>query len=227
MGAGRLVFLFGNGGSATTASHFAEDLGKNCLAAEDLAAGTGRRLKVMSLTDNVGWITALANDLSYDQVFLQQMAHFGGAGDLAIAISGSGNSPNVIAAVDWANRHGLVTFGMTGFDGGKLKRIQKAGIHVPWTTWPWWRASTCASATGWWTILAARISRGEGTRGFRVQVRSRTGVLAPSGSERETPTGETPVLLFLDSDPGRVPSGCGPVERPQRNRVPTGPRFLG
>ena len=127
---GRFVFLLGNGGSATTASHLAEDLGKNCVRAEDLTAGAGKRLKVMSLTDNVGWITALANDLGYDQVFLQQLAHFGGEGDLALAISGSGNSPNVIAAVDWANRRGLVTFGMTGFDGGRLKRCQQAGIHV-------------------------------------------------------------------------------------------------
>jgi len=129
--AGRFVFLFGNGGSATTASHLAEDLGKNCVSPEDLARGTGKRLKVLSLTDNVGWITALANDLRYDQVFVQQLAHYAAPGDLAIAISGSGNSPNVLEAVEWANRRGLFTFGVTGFDGGKLKRIQKAGIHVP------------------------------------------------------------------------------------------------
>ena len=129
--AGRFVFLFGNGGSATTASHFAEDLGKNCVSPDDLARGTGKRLKVLSLTDNVGWITALANDLRYDQVFVQQLAHYASPGDLAIAISGSGNSPNVLEAVDWANRRGLVTFGLTGFDGGKLKRIEQAGIHVP------------------------------------------------------------------------------------------------
>lgn len=128
--AGRFVFLFGNGGSATTASHFAEDLGKNCVPPDDLVRGTGKRLKVLSLTDNVGWITALANDLRYDQVFVQQLAHYASPGDLAIAISGSGNSPNVLEAVDWANRHGLVTFGLTGFDGGKLKCIQQAGIHV-------------------------------------------------------------------------------------------------
>jgi D-sedoheptulose 7-phosphate isomerase len=156
---GRLVFLFGNGGSATTASHFAEDLAKNCLRTEDLAAGSGRRLKVMSLTDNVGWITALANDLSYDQIFLQQMAHFGGPGDLAIAISGSGNSPNVIAAVDWANRHGLVTFGMTGFDGGKLKTVQKAGIHVPLGDMA--MVESLHSCISHWVVddLAARINR--------------------------------------------------------------------
>lgn len=126
----QFVFLFGNGGSATTASHLAEDLAKNSVRAEDLSNGSGKRLKVLSLTDNVGWITALANDLSYEQVFLQQLAQYGRPGDLAIAISGSGNSPNVVAAVDWANRHGLMSFGMTGFDGGRLKRLQQAGIHV-------------------------------------------------------------------------------------------------
>src|SRR4030042_331782 len=83
------------------------------------------RLKVLSLTDNVGWLTALGNDLGYDQVFVQQLMHYGSAGDLAVAISGSGNSPNVLTAVDWANRHGLTTFGLTGYDRGKLKRGQK------------------------------------------------------------------------------------------------------
>ena len=127
---GRFVFIFGNGGSACTASHFAEDLGKNCLCQSDVRDETARRLKVLSLTDNVGWITALGNDLGYDEIFAQQLIQYARPGDLAIAISGSGNSPNVIKAVDWANRHGLTTFGLTGFDGGKLKKLQRAGIHV-------------------------------------------------------------------------------------------------
>ena len=127
---GNYVFIFGNGGSATTASHLAEDLAKNCLRPCDLHDETRRRLKVMSLTDNVGWLTAIGNDLGYDQVFVQQLMQYGQPGDLAIAISGSGNSPNVLAAVGWANRHGLVSFGLTGFDGGKLKAAQQAGIHV-------------------------------------------------------------------------------------------------
>ena len=90
----------------------------------DLRDETKRRLKVLSLTDNVGWLTAIGNDCGYDQIFVQQLMNFGQTGDLAIAISGSGNSPNVLAAVEWANRHGLKTFGMTGFDGGKLKKMQ-------------------------------------------------------------------------------------------------------
>lgn len=129
--AGRFVFVFGNGGSACLASHLAEDLGKGSLRQEDLHDETKRRLKILSLADNVGWLTALGNDLGYDQVFVQQLMHYGQPGDLAIAISGSGNSPNVLAAIDWANRHGLKTFGITGYDGGKLKQMQQAGIHVP------------------------------------------------------------------------------------------------
>lgn len=127
---GRFVFLVGNGGSACTCSHLAEDLGKNCVRPEDVNTG-GRRLKILSLTDNVGWITALANDYAYDQVFVQQLMHYAQPGDLLVAISGSGNSPNVLAAVQWANEHGLVTFGITGYDGGKLRRLAQQGIHVP------------------------------------------------------------------------------------------------
>jgi len=127
---GRFVFVFGNGGSAATASHFAADWGKNSVSADDLLHLSGRRLKILSLTDNVPWLSALGNDCGYDQVFVQQLIHYASPGDLAIAISGSGNSPNVIKAVEWANQHGLATFGLTGYDGGKLKTIQQAGIHV-------------------------------------------------------------------------------------------------
>lgn len=127
---GRFVFIFGNGGSGTTASHMAEDLGKSTLRPEDLKNESKQRLKVLSLTDNAGWIMAVGNDLAYDQIFVQQLMNYGGPGDLVIAISGSGNSPNVLHAVDWANRHGLVTFGLTGYRGGKLKTMQQHGLHV-------------------------------------------------------------------------------------------------
>jgi D-sedoheptulose 7-phosphate isomerase len=86
---------------------------------------------VLSLTDNVGWLTAIGNDCGYDQIFVQQLMNFGQPGDLLVAISGSGNSPNVLRAVDWANRHGMKTFSLTGFNGGKLKPLAHAGIHVP------------------------------------------------------------------------------------------------
>ena len=128
---GKFIFVVGNGGSGTTASHIAEDFGKSTLSDEDLRDESRRRLKIMSLTDNTGWLLALGNDCGYDQTFVQQLMNFGSAGDLVIAISGSGNSPNVLAAVDWANRHGLTTLGLTGYDGGQLKQMQTDGMHVP------------------------------------------------------------------------------------------------
>jgi D-sedoheptulose 7-phosphate isomerase len=127
----RWVFIFGNGGSGTTASHMSEDLGKSTLEPGDLGDESKKRLKVLSLTDNAGWIMAVGNDLAYDQIFVQQLMNYGSESDLAIAISGSGNSPNVLSAVDWANRHGLVTFGLTGYSGGKLKQMACYGLHVP------------------------------------------------------------------------------------------------
>ncbi len=127
----RFVYIFGNGGSGTSATHMSEDLGKSSLRECDLQDESRKRLKVMSLTDNLGWILAVGNDCGYEQIFVQQLMNYGSAGDLVIAISGSGNSPNVLKAVDWANRHGLRTFGLTGFGGGKLKQMQQAGLHVP------------------------------------------------------------------------------------------------
>jgi D-sedoheptulose 7-phosphate isomerase len=127
---GRYVFIFGNGGSGTTASHMAEDLGKSLLKPEDLNDESKQRLKVLSLTDNAGWLLAVGNDCGYDQIFVQQLMNYGGKGDLVLALSGSGNSPNVLKAVDWANRHGLVTFGLTGYNGGKLKPLAQHSLHV-------------------------------------------------------------------------------------------------
>ena len=126
----QFVFIFGNGGSGTTASHMAEDLGKSTLPEADLQDSSKKRLKVLSLTDNAGWIMAVGNDLAYDQIFVQQLMNYGSAGDLVIAISGSGNSPNVLNAVEWANQQELKTFGLTGYDGGQLKNMQQDGLHV-------------------------------------------------------------------------------------------------
>src|SRR5687768_6999582 len=126
----RFVYIFGNGGSGTTASHMAEDLGKSTLRPEDLKDESKKRLKVLSLTDNAGWIMAVGNDVAYDQIFVQQLMNYGREGDLLVAISGSGNSPNILNAVDWANRHRLVTVGLTGYGGGKLKAMQQHGLHV-------------------------------------------------------------------------------------------------
>ncbi len=127
---GSTLYLIGNGGSAAAASHLSVDLGKGTVSADNLRDESHRRLRVVSLTDNVPWITAVANDLDYEQVFVQQLMSAAMGGDALIAFSGSGNSPNVLAAVDWANRHGLRTFGVTGFDGGRLKELQQDGVHV-------------------------------------------------------------------------------------------------
>jgi D-sedoheptulose 7-phosphate isomerase len=128
---GRFVFLCGNGGSGSNASHFCEDLGKGTLRREDFDNDRKKRLRILSLTDNTPYILAWGNDEGFDRVFVEQLKNLAGAGDLLIAISGSGNSPNVLKAVDWANRNGLRTFGCTGFDGGKLRQLAQQGLHVP------------------------------------------------------------------------------------------------
>ena len=128
---GRFVFICGNGGSGANASHFCEDLGKSTLNREDFDNDAMPRLKVMSLTDNTPYILAWANDEGYDRIFVEQLKNFASAGDVLVAISGSGNSPNVLRAVEWANRMGLKTFGITGYDGGKLRRLAHQAVHVP------------------------------------------------------------------------------------------------
>jgi len=127
---GRFVFVIGNGGAASTASHFAEDFGKSLLNSDELHDDSAKRLKVLSLTDNVGRITAIGNDLSFDEVFVQQLMNLASEGDVLIALSGSGNSTNILHTVEWANQNGLTTFGLTGYDGGKLRELQSDGIHI-------------------------------------------------------------------------------------------------
>jgi D-sedoheptulose 7-phosphate isomerase len=84
----------------------------------------------LSLTDNTPYILAWGNDEGFDRVFLEQLKNLASEGDLLIAISGSGNSPNIIRAVEWANKHGLSTYGCTGYTGGKLRDIAQSGLHV-------------------------------------------------------------------------------------------------
>ncbi len=128
---GKLVFLCGNGGSGSNASHFCEDLGKGTLRREDYENDSKKRLRVLSLTDNTPYILAWGNDEGFERVFVEQLKNLARPGDLLIAISGSGNSPNVLRAVEWAEEHGLTTFGCTGFDGGKLRKMAQHGLHVP------------------------------------------------------------------------------------------------
>ena len=127
----RTVFICGNGGSGSNASHFCEDLGKGTLRREDFENDQKKRLRVLSLTDNTPYILAWGNDEGFDRVFVEQLKNLASPGDLLIAISGSGNSPNVLRAVEWANRHDLKTFGCTGFSGGKLKSLAQHNLHVP------------------------------------------------------------------------------------------------
>ena len=120
----RQIFVCGNGGSAASASHLANDLGKGA------SHGRSPRFRVLSLTDNIPWISAVANDYAYDQIFVEQLRNYGRSGDLLLAFSGSGNSPNVINAVEWANRNGIATVGITGRSGGKLSQCARHVIRV-------------------------------------------------------------------------------------------------
>ncbi len=125
---GKNIFIIGNGGSATTAAHFSCDLSKNTI--KNLNDGDEKRFKVMSLTTNIATMTAIANDLSYDEVFSQQLSNLISHGDVLVAISASGNSRNIVKAAEIAKESGATVLGMTGFDGGKLKDISDYSIVV-------------------------------------------------------------------------------------------------
>lgn len=126
----RFVFIIGNGGSGSNASHFCEDVGKGSLKREDYLNDSKKRVRILSLTDNTPYILAWGNDEGFDRVFVEQLKNLARPGDLLIAISGSGNSPNILKAVEWANQHGVTTFGCTGFTGGKLRSLAKKCFHV-------------------------------------------------------------------------------------------------
>jgi len=122
---GRQVFIMGNGGSGSTAAHAAADLNKG------VSYGREKRFRVISLNDNMATLTAYANDVAYTDVFVEQLKNFLHSGDLVIGISGSGNSPNVLKAVEYANQQGAMTVGLTGFSGGKLAGLAQVPLHVP------------------------------------------------------------------------------------------------
>jgi len=122
---GSRIFIFGNGGSAATASHFACDLDKG-------AIHRGKpRFKAFALTDNVPLLSAWANDTDYGNIFSEQLESFVEANDIAIAISGSGNSPNVLNGVKTATAKGATTIGFIGFDGGRLRDLVDIALVVP------------------------------------------------------------------------------------------------
>ncbi len=121
---GQTIFVMGNGGSAATASHLACDLNKGaCLNAE-------KKFRVLALTDNLPVIMAIANDISYDSIFVEQLKNFARPDNVVVGISGSGNSANVLRAVEYARNLGCTTIGVCGYDGGKLKPLVDHCFHV-------------------------------------------------------------------------------------------------
>jgi D-sedoheptulose 7-phosphate isomerase len=122
----RFLYIIGNGGSAAAASHLCEDLGKGTLTDFDRQ----KRLKVVSLTDNTAYVLAWGNDTSFDRIFVEQLKNLASPGDVLLAISGSGNSPNVLLAVEYANSIGMKTFAITGYDGGRLLKLAHDALHV-------------------------------------------------------------------------------------------------
>lgn len=121
---GATVFFIGNGGSAATASHFANDLSIGTNSYE-------KPFRVISLTDNQAIITAIGNDFGYQDIFVRQLQLLGKAGDVVVAISASGNSPNLLTAFEYAQKTKIKTVALTAFDGGKMKAMADEGIHVP------------------------------------------------------------------------------------------------
>ena len=121
---GRRIFICGNGGSASTASHYACDFNKGISYGQDV------KYDFECLSDNVPMMMAIANDISYDEIFVEPLKNKLEEGDVFIGISGSGNSENVVRAAEYANKRGAVTVGLVGYDGGRLKTIVQNCIHV-------------------------------------------------------------------------------------------------
>jgi D-sedoheptulose 7-phosphate isomerase len=123
----KMIFIIGNGGSASNATHLAEDLSKGTI----LDQFNDKRIRALSLTDNFSYISAISNDDGYDMIFESQLRTYALEGDCLIAISGSGNSKNIIKAVEFARKKKIKIFGVTGYDGGKLKKLSDFCIHIP------------------------------------------------------------------------------------------------
>ena len=120
----RQIFCIGNGGSAANSSHFTTDLGK--CSAEAL----GRAIRVLSLTDNTAWITALGNDYAYEDIFVRQLQNYGQSGDVLIGVSVSGNSPNLVKAFEWAGANGLATVALVGGKRGRMADLASECIVI-------------------------------------------------------------------------------------------------
>ncbi len=128
----RQIFVMGNGGSAATANHFVCNFGKN--AVQDPAK---RRFRMLSLSDNVERITAYGNDVSFEEIFRQQLVNLMNPGDLLISISASGNSPDLVRPCQYARERGARQIAMAGFDGGKIREFAQAGLVIPLSSYEW------------------------------------------------------------------------------------------
>lgn len=122
---GKQIFIMGNGGSSATASHYVCDFNKG------VSLGQEKKFKFICLNDNIPSLMAYANDLSFEDIFVEQLKNLYQEGDVVIGISGSGNSKNVLKAIEYANAHGGVTVGLTGYSGGRLKEMAQWGVHIP------------------------------------------------------------------------------------------------
>lgn len=122
---GHMIFIMGNGGSASTASHMANDLNKTA------GKEGGKRFRMMAITDNVPIMLAIGNDISYDDIFVEQLKNFLEKDDVVIGLSGSGNSKNVLKAMEDANGKGAYTIGLTAMGGGKLAQLAKLSVVIP------------------------------------------------------------------------------------------------
>src|SRR5215213_8420983 len=120
----RKIFVFGNGGSAANASHFVTDLGKGS------SDKIGRRFRCLSLNDNVSWMTALGNDYAYEEIFVRQLTNFARAGDVVFVMSVSGNSPNLVRAVEWSVKQGVSTIALVGKKRGQLAQLAQHVIVI-------------------------------------------------------------------------------------------------
>lgn len=153
--AGRTVFLCGNGGSAALASHFACDLGKGTASCNG-----GKRFRVLALTDNLPTLTAWANDFGYEHVFSEQLKNFVQPTDVVFAISGSGNSKNILNALQAAREAGAITVGLSGFQGGAMKSLCDLCVVVPSNDMQIIEDLHLALAHSIFRIVHARMSRG-------------------------------------------------------------------
>jgi D-sedoheptulose 7-phosphate isomerase len=152
--AGRVVYTFGNGGSAALASHLACDLGKGTAYCNG-----GKRFRVLALTDNIPTLTAWANDSSYEDVFSEQLRSFVQPEDVAFAISGSGNSKNVLNALHVARQAGATTLGISGFQGGQMKSLCDICMVVPSNNLQIVEDMHLATAHSIFRIVYSRMSR--------------------------------------------------------------------